>query len=205
MAAIKFTKQELKAQRDALARFTRFLPTLILKKQQLQAEIRRLSLALVEKRKALAAVEEGAANWLALFAEPFDMIPYMRVESLQVRQANVAGVSVEVLDEVAFIQTLPPLAPLAASPLWVDQGLETARRLAVLQLEIHFLHRQRQAVAEELRTTSQRVNLFEKVKIPEAKEHIRRIKIALGDLETAAVVRAKMAKGRQKERRRSTS
>ncbi|MCA1944949.1 MAG: V-type ATP synthase subunit D, partial [Desulfovibrio sp.] len=193
MGAIKFTKHELKAQRDALARFTRFLPTLILKKQQLQAEIRRLSLLLVEKRKALAAVEEGAARWLALFAEPFDMAPYMRVDSLRVRQANVAGVAVEVLDEVTFTQALPPLA---ASPLWVDQGIRTARELAVLQLELHFLHLQRQAVAEELRITSQRVNLFEKVKIPEAKEHIRRIKIALGDLETAAVARAKMAKGR---------
>ena len=42
--------------------------------------------------------------------------------------------------------------------------------------------------------TSQRVNLFEKVKIPEAIESIRRINIYLGDQQTAAVVRGKIAK-----------
>ena len=40
---IKFTKQEQKKQQDALKQFQRFLPTLQLKKQQLQAEVRRSS------------------------------------------------------------------------------------------------------------------------------------------------------------------
>ena len=42
MAKIKYTKNELKAQRDAMARFKRYLPTLQLKKQQLQMEMRQL-------------------------------------------------------------------------------------------------------------------------------------------------------------------
>ena len=46
----------------------------------------------------------------------------------------------------------------------------------------------------ELRATSQRVNLFEKVKIPEAKENIRVIGVFLGDQQTAAVVRGKISK-----------
>ena len=53
-------------------------------------------------------------------------------------------------------------------------------------------------MAEELRTTSQRVNLFEKVKIPECRENIRVIKIAIGDEQTAAVTRGKIAKSRGK-------
>ena len=47
---------------------------------------------------------------------------------------------------------------------------------------------------KELRTTSQRVNLFAKVKIPEAKENIRVIQVYLGDQQTAAVVRGKISK-----------
>jgi V/A-type H+-transporting ATPase subunit D len=47
---------------------------------------------------------------------------------------------------------------------------------------------------EELRITSQRVNLFEKVKIPEAREAIRLIKIYLGDQMANAVGRSKIAK-----------
>ena len=45
----------------------------------------------------------------------------------------------------------------------------------------------------ELKTTTQRVNLFEKVKIPEAKENIRLIGIYLGDQQTSSVVRGKIA------------
>ena len=47
---------------------------------------------------------------------------------------------------------------------------------------------------KELRSTSQRVNLFEKVKIPEAKDNIRVIGVYLGDQQTAAVVRGKISK-----------
>ena len=36
---IKYTRTELKRQRDALARFKRYLPTLKLKQQQVQASI----------------------------------------------------------------------------------------------------------------------------------------------------------------------
>ena len=39
MAKIKLTKGELKRQRDGLKQFQRYLPTLQLKKQQLQLEI----------------------------------------------------------------------------------------------------------------------------------------------------------------------
>ena len=40
MAKIKLTKNELKVQKDALKMYRRYLPTLTLKKQQLQSEIR---------------------------------------------------------------------------------------------------------------------------------------------------------------------
>ena len=61
------------------------------------------------------------------------------------------------------------------------------------------LERQRALVTAELTTTSQRVNLFEKVKIPACKENIRVIKIAIGDEQTAAVTRGKIAKSRVPE------
>ena len=43
-------------------------------------------------------------------------------------------------------------------------------------------------------TKDENLPLFEKVKIPEARENIRRIQIYLGDQQTAAVVRGKIAK-----------
>ena len=49
MAKIKFTKNELKKQKDSLKRYKRYLPTLILKKQQLQMEIRKIQRERLEK------------------------------------------------------------------------------------------------------------------------------------------------------------
>ena len=49
-------------------------------------------------------------------------------------------------------------------------------------------------LSKELRTTSQRVNLFEKVKIPETKANIKKIGVFLGDEQVAAVVRSKISK-----------
>ena len=46
----------------------------------------------------------------------------------------------------------------------------------------------------ELRVTTQRVNLFEKIKIPECLENIRKIRIYLGDQMANAVGISKVAK-----------
>ena len=62
------------------------------------------------------------------------------------------------------------------------------------RLHKFFLRKQETLLENELRATSQRVNLFEKVKIPEAKENIRVIGVFLGDQQTAAVVRGKISK-----------
>jgi V/A-type H+-transporting ATPase subunit D len=72
--------------------------------------------------------------------------------------------------------------------------VESLREYARLDALIVTLAEQIRLLEKELRTTSQRVNLFEKVKIPEAKENIRVIGIYLGDQQTAAVVRGKIAK-----------
>jgi V/A-type H+-transporting ATPase subunit D len=63
-----------------------------------------------------------------------------------------------------------------------------------LRQEIKVIEEGLQILKHELRITAQRVNLFEKVKIPEAEEAIRRIKIYIGDQMANAVGRSKAAK-----------
>ena len=79
----------------------------------------------------------------------------------------------------------------------MDDAAEAASSLIGLRAEREVAAEQVRLVAEELRTTSQRVNLFEKVKIPECVENIRVINVALGDEQTSSVARGKIAKGRQ--------
>jgi V/A-type H+-transporting ATPase subunit D len=53
MSKIKLTKGELKRQRDSLKQFQRYLPTLQLKKQQLQMKILEFRRILAEKQSGL--------------------------------------------------------------------------------------------------------------------------------------------------------
>ena len=94
----------------------------------------------------------------------------------------------------------PPINySLFATPVWVDKALADLRELARLQAQLDVLNRRRQLLQRELTKIVQRVNLFEKIKIPESREAIRVIRIKLGDEMTAAVGRAKIAKGKLAE------
>ena len=194
MAKIKLTKTELKAQTDALKRFQRFLPMLQLKKQQLQGEIA----AIVSQAEAVATRENDVRRslepWVGLFATGEDLLNgLVTVKEIKTSTANIAGVEIPVFDG---IDTEVRPIDLWATPAWVDDAVAALTDVLALQSERIVLERQRELVAEELRTTSQRVNLFEKVKIPECRENIRVIKIAIGDEQTAAVTRGKIAKSR---------
>ena len=79
-------------------------------------------------------------------------------------------------------------------PLWVDTAIVKLRGIAQLDALASTQRKRVECLEKELRSTSQRVNLFEKVKIPEAKENIRVIGVYLGDQQTAAVVRGKISK-----------
>ena len=113
--------------------------------------------------------------------------------TIEVEPGNLAGVAVRTLKEIRFRRTPPDLW---ATPVWLDEGLATLETLLRLRIERRLLEETLRLLAEELRTTSQRVNLFEKVKIPECAENIRRIRIFLGDENTSAVVRSNIAKGK---------
>ena len=115
----------------------------------------------------------------------------VRIEKIKASEQNIAGVPIPVFEGVEF-------APLPidrfATDWYFDDAVEALKRAAELKEEYKILYRQYELLAEELRTTGQRVNLFEKVKIPECQENIRKIRIMLGDLETSAVARSKIAK-----------
>ena len=178
MGKVKNTKTELKAQRDALKRYQRYLPTLQLKKQQLQLEIRKVDQAVADKRAEEDAARDNLSSWVKLYADDMDYLSYLAVESMDVEPGNIAGVAVRTLKDLTFRRTAPDLW---ATPAWLDSGLSTLEQLFRLRIERRLLEEQHRLLAEELRTTSQRVNLFEKVKIPECRENIRRINIFIGD------------------------
>ncbi len=194
MERVKLTKTELKAQTDALKRFERFLPLLLLKKQQLQGEIATLAAKAEDAAKRERAVRDDLDGWIGLFATDESLLQNLvTVREVKTGVANLAGVSIPTFEGVTT--DVRPIDPWA-TPVWVDAAVEATTKILTLQCERAIFEEQRRRVQEELHKTSQRVNLFEKVKIPSCKEAIRVIKIAIGDEQTASVTRGKIAKSR---------
>ncbi|MDX9982339.1 MAG: V-type ATP synthase subunit D, partial [Lentisphaeria bacterium] len=100
MAKIKLTKNELKSQRDALKRFQRYLPTLQLKKQQLQTEIRQVREAADLVERDLNNHAEKVRAWARLFddATAADLRELVVVEEWRTSVRNIAGIDTPVFE-----------------------------------------------------------------------------------------------------------
>ena len=199
MAKVKLTKTAQKKERDNLKQFQRFLPTLQLKKQQLQVEMRECQDRIARNEQRESESKQQLASWLSLFgadAEAFRAADLVKVDHVETDTMNIAGVEVPRFQKVVFENT--PY-DLYSEELWIDDAVSALRRIIELRLERDVIRKQYELIQTELRVTTQRVNLFEKIKIPEAKENIRRIGIYLGDMDTNAVVRSKIAKSKLQE------
>ena len=192
MAKIKLTKNELKVQKDALKMYQRYLPTLTLKKQQLQAEIRTIEAKAKAVRREREELLKGFNSWIAVFSEedafPKDVIT---VSNIRKGEGNIAGVAIPVYEGADFYRGD---YDLYETPIWVDIAANHMERMMSLDLEAQVLDEQVRLLEQELQSTSQRVNLFEKVKIPETKANIKKISVYMADQQVSAVVRSKISK-----------
>jgi V/A-type H+-transporting ATPase subunit D len=200
MPKIKFTKSELKSQRDSLKQFQRFLPTLQLKKQQLQLEIRKcgekMAFVVGGEKKLFGEMEA----WFEIFSDTAvsSMLSQVLViKDVVTSKANIAGLDVSVFESIVFEEAE---YNLFTTPPALDDALKFMRKSISFQVEKDIIKKQIELISQELRITSQRVNLFEKIKIPETRENIRIIQIYLGDQDTAGVCRSKMAKKKMQEK-----
>ena len=199
MPKVKLTKTALKQERDSLKQFQRFLPTLQLKKQQLQLEMRTCLERIEANQIRESRFKEDLNGWLLLFG--VDSVPERICEILEIRQViagtqNIAGVNVPVFEQVEFGGTG---ADLYHDEPWLDDALDAVKQIISIRAERNIIQKQYELIEAELRTTTQRVNLFEKVMIPDCKENIRKIQIYIGDQNTAAVARSKIAKKKLQE------
>jgi len=192
MAKIRLTKNELKKQKDSLKMYRRYLPTLMLKKQQLQSEIRITDTRLRELQIEMKQLDETFKTWIGVFGETGIFTKdILKIKSVKTGYGNIAGVAIPIFEGANFEVAS---YDLTLTPLWLDTAVICMEKALLLQLEAEVVEEQKKRLDKELRTTTQRVNLFEKIKIPEARNNIKKIQVYLGDQQTAAVVRGKIAK-----------
>ncbi|MCX7661593.1 MAG: V-type ATP synthase subunit D [Candidatus Omnitrophica bacterium] len=192
MSKVKFTKGELKRQRQLLEQYKRYLPILQLKKQQLQIEVQKQEELFKKKQDLLRQKKSFILRWIGLVkVEEVKLTPWIRPERVNFTYKNIAGVEFPVFLNLEFI---PLEYDLFIQPVWFEKTVEILRDFVSLIEEIKVIRIALEILKEQLQITIQRVNLFEKVKIPQTEETIRRIKIYLGDLFISEVCRSKIAK-----------
>jgi len=195
---LTLNKTTLKRQRDQAKLYRRFLPSLELKRQQLQMAWRQSKEQLVAIQAEVRQVSDQLASLYPLVGgstiDVAEMHQWVRITQLQIETENVVGVSVPRLDALELEVT--PYSRLVM-PFWVDSLIAALRQMVLLRVRLNIAGQRTETLAAALRRVTQRVNLFDKVLIPQVEENIRRIVIFLSDQERGAVVRSKIAKSRQ--------
>ncbi len=192
MARLSLNKAQLARETTDLAMYRRFLPSLDLKRQQLMAERKKAEARIAEiETKVSTRIATIGAEIPMLADTDIDLAGLTRLKSVEIGERNVVGQRLPVLEAIEV--EIAPYGYLIR-PHWVDLVAERLKEVLHLQIEAQVIGRQLKLLDKAITKVTQRVNLFDKVLIPGAKTNIRRIQIALGDLERAAVATSKIAK-----------
>lgn len=192
MARLALNKSSLSKLTRQLVTFERFLPSLDMKRKQLMAERARALVALQRTGQEMATLRERIAGRLPMLANrEIELVDLVQLKAARLGEENVVGTRLPVLQGVEV--RLRDYGYLE-KPHWVDRLSDELTSMIELHVRLTVERRRVALLEEAVRKVTQRVNLFEKVLIPRAKEHIRKIRIYLSDAERAAVVRSKIAK-----------
>jgi V/A-type H+/Na+-transporting ATPase subunit D len=194
MGQMKLSKQSMQQQREQLKIYQKLLPSLDLKRRQIQVEAQKARAEHEAARNACQALDERIGAELPMLADTdFDLKGIVRLEGFSVTEQNVVGVRLPALEQ---IECKVAGYSRLATPAWLDILVQRLKDAAEQHVRAKIAGERVQILEQAVRRITQRVNLFEKILIPEAKSNIRRIQIFLGDVERASVVTSKLAKAK---------
>ena len=124
----------------------------------------------------------------------------VRIRRIDLAEEDVLGLRLPTLRAVEF-----DVADysLLATPFWIDALVTCLKDVIAYRIRLQVYRQRVTRMQAAVRRVSQRVNLFEKILIPDADKNIARIQIFLSDVERAAVVTSKIAKAKQARERAS--
>ena len=192
MARLQLSKSALSREQNNLRTYKRFLPSLDLKRQQVMAERNEAARQLAQTRREINALRKAAGDINPMLSNrDVDLTDLARITNVSLDVENVVGTRLPTLKTV-IVEVRD--YPLMGKPFWVDITAQMLRQMLELRVRLQVEERRLALLEEAVKTITQRVNLFDKVLIPRARQNIKRIQIYLSDLQTAAVVRSKIAK-----------
>lgn len=192
MATLALNKSELKNQNDKLKTFKKFVPSLELKRKTLIAEINKGRKVLEKLQDEIVEINERLITEYPMVSDSnINIDGLIHVNSVKTSYENVVGIK---LPRFEGIDVEIKKYEFLDTPLWLDCLSKDMIAAASLRFQIRIAEMRMEILAVALRKTTQRLNLFEKVMIPETVRNIKKIKIYLSDAERAFVVQAKIAK-----------
>jgi len=195
MATLSLSKSSLQQQRDKLRLFERFLPSLDLKRQQLTAEYKKSLQLLAEAEQGAGKASRSLTGLLPILGSAtMKLSGLVHIGRVDISEEDVQGVRLPVLRTIEFVVAD---YSLLATPFWIDNLVTCLKEVATSRIRLHVCRERSARMQSAVRRITQRVNLFEKVLIPNAKRNIARIQIFLSDVGRAAVVTSKIAKGKR--------
>ena len=194
--AIKFqyNKTEIQRLNKQLAIREKALPTLKSKETALRLEVKKIALQIDEisesLHKKLTILDDTMHLWV-------EMPQILALKKTDIKLKNIAGVKIPVLENIEFEQHQ---ISYINQPAWIPAGLEHLRELIRLKIEIKIKERQFDILNYARKKTTQKVNLYEKVQIPEFSSAVLKIKRFLEDAENLSKSSQKIVKQRNAEK-----
>lgn len=195
MAKLALNKSTLNHEQQRLKSFRQFVPALDLKRKQILAARLKAKHRLAEVQQQVMDIEAQVRVQLPMLAgTTLALGDLVQLKGVEQRTENLVGIELPVIDHIEIDRA--EYSRLAL-PQWVDVLVEHLASVMALRLELRNQEVRLQRLEAGLQKTTQRLNLFDKVLIPQTERNIRRIRIALSDAERAGVVRAKIAKSKR--------
>ena len=186
----QFNKTALQQIRKQLAIRENALPTLKNKETALRIEVKK---AMETKELALEEIEmlEKKHHSLMILWEEFH-VP-MEIDEVAIKLRNIAGVKVPQLESITFKEADISLFHEKA---WIPAGIAFLKERIAQEIKLKLAEEQVLILMHARKKTTQKVNLYEKVQIPDFQEAIIKIKRFLEDKDNISKAAQKMIKSR---------
>ena len=194
MLKIQYNKTFIQQLRRQLQIRERALPTLKSKETALRVEVKNIANKISDLQEKLRRMREAMSSYEVLWAEFPEIV---KLGEMVLARKNIAGVKVPRIERLTVEFTEPQLF---LQPAWLLMGLESLKKLVYLEAEIEVAQRQYEVLQYARKKTTQKVNLYEKVQIPEFKEGILKVKRYLEDEENLSKSAQKIVKERNRIR-----
>ncbi|MDX1397108.1 MAG: V-type ATP synthase subunit D [Oceanospirillum sp.] len=195
MGKLALNKSTLNKEGRKVKAYRKFVPALDLKRKQLLAERANSRKARTELEDTLQSLRQQVREQLPMLSNYKGSVDNLvQIEDFSLRQVNLVGIRLPELESVSL--RVRPYSALATEH-WLDPLVVLLKKSVELQLKQQVLNKRLELLDVGLRKTTQRLNLFDKVLIPQAEKNIRKIRIALSDSERAGVVTSKIAKNKR--------